>query len=465
MSGWGDDYAFGMSGKTGVVEPFMPGQAYEANEVDEQRAPTLNLPSSDSFASYPQEAVTAWPTLDPAALTGLAGRVVEVLSPHTEADPAALLLTFLAAFGNLAGPGPHAVADGADHPARLNVVLVGDTSRSRKGTAWANIRKLLEQADPDWYDECVVPGGLSTGEGLIAAVRDVDGDDEGEAPDKRRLVMEPEFARVLAVAAREGNTLSAVLRSAWDDGRLRVLTRKDPLQATGAHISIVGHITTEELARRLADTEVANGFANRLLFTCVRRSKLLPHGGRLDPAALDHLAEHVGHYARRAQTIGLVRRSQAADVLWHRAYHQFGDGPGGLAGALVARPEAQTLRLSVVYALLDGSAVIEREHLEAALAVWRYCEASALFIFGDSLGDPIADRLLAAIRDAGQDGLDTTAQHQVFGRNVPAARLAHARAKLERRGLVVTTSERTGGRDRRVTRARTNEARLGDRGA
>ena len=114
-------------------------------------------------------------------LTGLAGRVVEVLSPHTEADPAALLLTFLAAFGNLAGLGPHAVADGADHPARLNVVLVGDTSRSRKGTAWANIRKLLEQADPDWYDECAVPGGLSTGEGLIAAVRDVDGDDE-EAP-------------------------------------------------------------------------------------------------------------------------------------------------------------------------------------------------------------------------------------------------------------------------------------------
>jgi hypothetical protein len=266
-------------GMGGVTDPFasaaiatasVPGQGYEGNGLDEQRAPALSLPSSDSFASYPQEAMTAWPTLDPAALTGLAGRVVEVLSPHTEADPAALLLTFLAAFGNLAGRGPHAVADGADHPARLNVVLVGDTSRSRKGTAWANIRKLLEQADPDWYDECVVPGGLSTGEGLIAAVRDVDGDDEGEAPDKRRLVMEPEFARVLAVAAREGNTLSAVLRSAWDDGRLRVLTRKDPLQATGAHISIVGHITTEELVRRLADTEVANGFANRLLFTCVR---------------------------------------------------------------------------------------------------------------------------------------------------------------------------------------------------
>ena len=103
-------------------------------------------------------------------------------------------------------------------------------------------------------------------------------------------------------------------------------------------------------------------------------------------------------------------------------------------------PRPETLRLSVVYAMLDGSVVIERDHLEAALAVWRYCEASALFIFGDSLGDPVADRLLDAIRDAGQDGVDTTAQHQVFGRNVLAARLAHARAELERRGLVVTTS-------------------------
>jgi hypothetical protein len=133
-------------------------------------------------------------------------------------------------------------------------------------------------------------------------------------------------------------------------------------------------------------------------------------------------------------------------------YDGFGDGEPGLVGALTARPEAQTLRLSVVYAALDGSKTIEPEHIRAALAVWEYCEASASAIFGSLLGDPVADRLLEALRAAGE-GLDGAAQHAVFGRHVTATRLAMARALLESKGLIVTSSEETGGRPRLVSRA------------
>lgn len=83
---------------------------------------------------------------------------------------------------------------------------------------------------------------------------------------------------MLGVAGRDGNTLSAVLRDCWDTGNLRVLTRKDPLRATAAHVSVLGHVTVPELRRRLTDTEAANGFANRFLWVCVRRSKRLPAG-------------------------------------------------------------------------------------------------------------------------------------------------------------------------------------------
>jgi hypothetical protein len=69
------------------------------------------------------------------------------------------------------------------------------------------------------------------------------------------------------------------------------------------------------------------------------------------------------------------------------------------------------------------------------------------------LGDEIADRLLSAIRAAGPDGLDTTAQHRVFGGHLAASRLAHARAELEARGLIVTEQEETRGRSRLVSRA------------
>jgi hypothetical protein len=384
---------------------------------------------------------------------------VATLGPHTEADPAALLLTFLAAFGNAVGPGPRALVGATEHPARLNVLLVGQTARARKGTAQAEVNKVMALADPDWFAERVV-GGLASGEGLIAAVRDPTDQEDTTAPvDKRLLCVEAEFVRVLGVAAREGNTLSAVLRQAWDDGRLRTMTRKDPLRASGAHISIIGHITAEELRRRLGDTEIANGFVNRFLLAAVRRSKRLPEGGTLDPATLEELAGDVAEALGKARKVGIVTRSPAARERWAKAYADFGDGVEGLAGALTARPEAQTLRLSVAYALLDGSAVVELEHLEAALAVWRYCEASAYAIFGDLLGDPVADRLLDELRQAGPEGLDGAAQHAVFARKVSATRLAQARALLQDKGLVSTVSEKTGGRDRLVTRINRRETR------
>jgi hypothetical protein len=254
------------------------------------------------------------------------------------------------------------------------------------------------------------------------------------------------------VAAREGSILSAVLREAWDGNALKNRTKAFPQVASGTHISVVGHITREELLRRLTDTEAANGFANRFLFALVRRSKRLPEGGQLDPAVLDDLARQVGAAVERGYRVGTLHRDTDARELWAKAYDDFGDGNQGLAGAITARPEAQTLRLSVAYAVLDGSPVITTAHIEAALAVWSYCEASALAIFGDALGDPIADRLLVELRQADTEGLDGTAQSGLFGRHVSAARLSRARQELERRGLIVTEHEKTGGRDRLVSR-------------
>jgi hypothetical protein len=97
--------------------------------------------------------------------------------------------------------------------------------------------------------------------------------DQGE-PDKRLLVTEPEFASALRVMGRDGNTLSAIIREAWDTGDLNILNKNSPVKATDARVSIIGHVTHEELRRYLDRTELANGFANRFLWICVKRSKL-----------------------------------------------------------------------------------------------------------------------------------------------------------------------------------------------
>jgi len=336
-------------------------------------------------------------------------------------------------------------------------LAVDPTITARKGTSWTAVRPVLMGADEGWGKSRVVHG-LSSGEGLIAAVGDAVTDGEGKvisagAADKRLLVVEEEFSRVLDVRKREASTLAAVLRLAWDGAPLAVLT-KNAMKATGAHISVLGHITVEELRKGLTETDKANGLANRFLFVCARRPHLLPSGGNLDDQVVFELAANTRKALEIARSLGTMRRSTAAEARWAEMYAKMAeDEPGGLLGALVARPEPQTLRLSVAYAALDGARVIDVEHLEAAYALWRYCRASARYIFRDALGDEIADKLEAAIRAAGPAGLDAAGQHDTFGRHLDAKRLELARGELERAGRIVTASEETGGRPRLVSRS------------
>jgi hypothetical protein len=107
----------------------------------------------------------------------------------------------------------------------------------------------------------------------------------------------------------------------------------------------------------------------------------------------------------------------------------------GLLGSLTARAEAQVVRLATIYALWDGGERIELEHLMAALAVWEFCHKSVEYVFGDTLGDQVADTILSALKTAGPSGLSRTELSNLFSRNVPANQIARALGELSRRGL------------------------------
>jgi len=361
------------------------------------------------------------------------------------------------------------VVEGRRHHAQEFGLLVGLTGTGRKGSARAQPTRLLKMVSPEWAKHVV--SGLSSGEGLIWAVRDqmvktepvreggrvvryLEVCTDPGVSDKRLFVYEPEFASVLKVMARDGNTLSPVLRAAWDGERvLRTLTKNSPTQATDAHISLVGDITPDELRRLLDRTEVANGFLNRFLLVCARRSKLLPDGGSLAEEDLKGLAAELHAILVKAEGIGEMRRSPAARDLWHEMYPALTAGRPGLLGAVLSRAEAHVLRLSMIYALLDASAVIGPEHLRAARAVWDYCAASAQYVFGDALGDPVGDAILAALRSAGGDGLTRSEIYDLFGRHVSRDRIARTLAQLDGLRLACCTREQTEGRPREVWRA------------
>jgi hypothetical protein len=130
---------------------------------------------------------------------------------------------------------------------------------------------------------------------------------------------------------------------------------------------------------------------------------------------------------------------------WTSIYPDLSAERPGLLGAVTARAEAQVIRLALVYALLDGVKQIDVPHLNAALAVWEYCEASAVRIFGDALGDPIADEIMQALRQAGSSGMTRTAIRDLFGRNQSTDRIGAALVLLLNHGLARMEERPTGG--------------------
>ena len=175
------------------------------------------------------------PVLGEDAYHGLMGEFLRGVAPYTEATDAAVLAHLIPAVGTLIGPGPTFYA-GNDQPARVNSVVVGDTSSGRKGTSSYPPDKLMEDVAPDlWH--LIRAGGLSSGEGLIARVADKR-DKEGKPipAEKRAYVLEEEFARVLANTRREGNILSAVIRQAFDSGNLATMTVEPRQGVRSAHL-------------------------------------------------------------------------------------------------------------------------------------------------------------------------------------------------------------------------------------
>ena len=372
-----------------------------------------------------------WPTLHADAFHGLAGKIVRRIEPHTEADPVALLVTFLNAFGCIVGRSPNVTINtNTKHFANTFFCVVGQSSRSRKGTSLDDILNVLSGID-ETFDGRI--NGLSTGEGIVNRLRDAE---DGTPTDKRLWVVESEFAQALRVMKRTENTLSPVIRNLWDRGEVSILTRQNPLKANGCHVSILGHITQEELCKSLDSVDVFNGFANRFLWALSRRSKLLPLGG--GTVDVDDLRKRLSVVTQKTKHLTTLEFAPEAKLLYRQRYASLGDGRRGLWDAVCSRAEPQVIRLAMLYALLDGVATIDVPHLKAALALWDYCDDSARLIFGEAEGDTLERKILDVIRS--RPGITKTELRNAISGKLKAKERDSALDWLERRGRIEIVS-------------------------
>lgn len=206
-----------------------------------------------------------------------------------------------------------------------------------------------------------------------------------------------------------------------------VLTRRDPLKVQNVSLSTIAHITRKELLDRLTSTDRANGFANRFLFVWTQRVKLLPKGGmgHLDSNAV---VAKLHAALEAAQDAGALKRDYETETIWAEEYKRLTTRGETMTDALLSRAEAHVVRLSLLYALLDSSRVIRKEHLRAALAFWDYCEESVRYVFGDA-ADPDYSKILRKL----EDGPLTTGEIRriVFGDHKSSEWVAEKMAALK----------------------------------
>ncbi len=330
---------------------------------------------------------------------------------------------------------------------------MGASSKARKGTSAKPVERLFSTIPTG--ARCT-PGPLSSGEGLIYAVRDEVQEfdkktqkyivvDSG-VEDKRLFILDEEFAAALNCTKRDGNTLSAIIRGFYDDGNAEPLTKSARIKATGAHVVIVTHIVELELVSLLSQVQMSNGFGNRFLWIMARRQQLIALPMPMPDDKVDNFRNKVMDRIEQARSVKSVGMSIEATQLWRDSYPGLTMDYEGVAGSMVNRTEAHAIRLALIYALCAGHSQIEVDDLKAALALAEYSKQSAFKIFGSAPGDKRKSKILEALKNADNNEMTVSEiSANVFNRHLKSDDLHRILNEMESSKLIVTEKESTGG--------------------
>lgn len=401
---------------------------------NESSDPLVNTGGIDESFSFPK-----WK----GDFYGLAGEVVDLATEDSEVDPVAVYISFIVSIAALVGHRYIVHIGDFTHTGRLFTALVGATARARKGSSAQPVKRIIKKANEVYQKKSIgdlsslidnelriVDGGLSSAEGLIWQLRDQSEELRGKdlkplhdgVFDKRLLIIEEELASVFKVCQREGNTLSPILRSAWDYSENKVLeplTKSNRLKATNPHINILGHITTCELLKVLDKTEIHNGLINRFLWACVKRSKIIAFPKRMDDSKVFEIAIKIASVMSKSLTFDSDSReiaiSAEAKEYWDKKYREISiDYPGEL-GSSTARNETTAHRLALIFAVLDEKEIIDVEHYRAAIDVINFSFESCRYLFDKPATDTDdGKKLLAAL---GNGEMTQTDISKLFGNN------------------------------------------------
>ena len=293
---------------------------------------------------------------------------------------------------------------------------------------------------------------MSSGEGLIYAIRDKSQEDEEDLGviDKRLLVIEAELGSVFRAFQRTGNNLSMIIRTVFDGDTLEPLTKNNRIRATDPHINIIGHVTRQELKQLLSATDAWNGLGNRFLWFCARRPKTVPFPRPMPQEEVNQLAKELARVIMLAHSRAGYEMTMSNSAMdhWAKIYPELTADHPGVLGAITSRSEVHARRLALTYAQLDGADRIEIVHLEAALAVCRYAFDSAVYRSGGTELSPVAQMILKALPPG--HSMTQTEISALFSRHLKKQQLERALRDLQEGGCITFAKQKTRGAPRMV---------------
>lgn len=293
--------------------------ADETRETDASQQPTIAdvldisyadpISDADGWSRVFHEPSQAPGPPRPEMFTGALGDLTRTIAPHVPWDPVAFHLQALVVIGNYLGFGPHIAEGATDRHANLFIALVGGTG-SGKGSSLAWVRWMMAAIDEAYLDDRAVTA-VGSGQGRLRKITDpvygkanngdqvtvVDGSD-----DKRVLYVEEELGQLFTKMMTQ-DTVEKMITKAWDSGVLETLTKHESMRCAQPHVSIIGHITPDELYDRLEKRLVDNGCSNRWLDALIKPTQirhLEPQPHQVDGAV--EIARTIGKSVRQITT-------------------------------------------------------------------------------------------------------------------------------------------------------------------
>lgn len=387
-------------------------------------------------------------------LGGTIGEWLQMVEPHTEASLASLGLGVLCGLGAYMGRQINLCQGNIRVTPNLFGVQVGPTGDARKGTADSLIYQLLTTIDPTFGNN--ISSGFGSGEMLVFKVSDPQYNKKDEqisgTKDQRLLIQESELSKHLRIADRQGNTLSEILRLAFDCERpLATSSRtRGEYRSTNHCISLFGGITPEELVEVFPALAATSGTGNRYLWAWSNPDKLLPSGG--EPINMDDIANRIRQNITTIRRDPVLRFTEEAKAWWEELpeglYAKLRHLPvSSSLKPLITRAYVQVMRVALIYAASDGRPSVNPADLEAGLGWFTHSIHTVETILGGVVRDDTAAKILARLREARGRETPKTDLWNLFSRNITAAALDAGLEELSEAGLAhtwITTS--SGGR-------------------